>query len=220
MEPADAWTPERRKTWRSALLLGLVCLVGMSWLLARLLWLPFYCGLFFFLVAGLLIGGLSFRLARRARPIAARRIILGITIVSSVGTGATVCWEFRHVAGTVGDPPAFAKAIGAGSRGGASRREVRGLATAAFRRRLAREYPPGGTLGYVRWAVASGEMEVEVKGIVEEVGIHHRGWVWPLRSLAAFLLSGVGFWLSFESLRSPTSVTNILPAGEAYDEVE
>lgn len=207
----------RRRIWRRTLLICAVVLAGLGWLLAMLIWLWYYSGLIAFLVAGLLVGGMGFRLARAARPIAKRRILIGSTIVAFVGWVAALCFEFRHVAATIGGHPTFPdvreKALSAGRTGADVTRD----ADAAFRQALAASYPPGGPLGYVQWAVHSGELVVSLDGSTETVTIAHRRSAWTIRTILALLLLILGQWCAFESLRSPVVTSNILPPGAAYE---
>ncbi len=231
MEPSDSpagesqpiadWTPQRRKTWWSALALAFGLLVGLDWLLARLLWLPFYFGTFFFIVAGLIVGAVSFRVARGARPLARGRIVRGVLLLAILSSLVTTCWEYRFIVAGAGVPPKFTDARNAALRAGRSPTEVLWQAAESFRDGLADRFPPGGVVGYVRWAIASGEMRIEVGDSVETVSIaDHQGLIWPIRTLAALLLMAIGLWLSYEPLRSPQPVSNVLAPGEPYEEVE
>lgn len=214
------WTPQRRVTWCRALGASLLLLGPLDWLLARLLWLPMYFGLFFFLVAGLLVGGVAFRLARSARPVTRARIILGVLPVAFLSICITIILEYRHIADTAGAPPAFGAAWNAKSKGSDSVGDIRAEAAEAFRKHLSDSFPPGGVAGYARWAIESGEMSISVFGFSAKVTIAHTGPAWPIRTLAAFALLAMGLWLSFESLRSPSPVSNIIAEGEAYEELE
>jgi len=202
-----------------ALAFGL--LVGLDWLLARLLWLPFYFGIFFFLVAGLIVGAVSFRVARGARTLTRGRIVRGALVLASLSTLVTVCWEYRFIAATAGAPPKFTDARNAALRAGRTPRDVVHQAAESFRAALAEGYPPGGVIGYVRWAISSGKMKIKVAGSTETVSIDdHRGLIWPIRTLVALLLMAIGLWLSYEPLRSPEPVSNVLAPGEAYEELD
>jgi len=217
---AAVWTPQQRKTWWAALAMAFGLLIGLDWLLARLLWLPFYFGLFFFLVAGLIVGGISFRVARGARTLSKGRILSGIIVVSCLSSLVTTYWEYRFIAATAGEPPKFAAARNAAMRQGRSSKDIRRQAAAAFRRQLAERFPPGGVVGYVRWAQATGKMEIKVQGFTETVSIQQHGLVWPMRTLAALLLMAAGLWLSYEPLRSSRPISNVLAPGEAYEEID
>jgi hypothetical protein len=206
--------------WRLALAVTFVLLAILAWLLARLVWLPMYFGLFFFLVAGLLISAVAFRIARPARPLSRATIVRGAIFVSILTIVVTVIWEYRHFAATVGDPPHFADARNAAVRAGRSAREVRAQAMAEFKSALRAQYAPGGVIGYALWTMRSGEMKLTVEGVSETVHSSHRGLAWPLRTLAAVALLAAGLWLGLESLRSETPVTNVLAPGEEALEEE
>ncbi len=220
--PADAaeWTPQRRWAWWAALGIALLLLALLDWLLARLLWLPMYFGLFFFLVAGLLVGGIAFRFARSARPLTRARIVAGVLPITLVSTCFTVLLEYRHIAAITGAPPAFGAAWAAKSKDGDAVGDIRTEATRAFRDYLAEEFPPGGVIGYARWATDSGKMDIRAFEYAETVTIAHQSYAWPIRTLAAFVLLALGLWLSFESLRSESPVSNIIAEGEEYEEIE
>lgn len=212
------WTPQQARAWRSALLASFVLLGAAGFLLARLIWLPFYFGLFFFLVAGLLAGAISYRLARPARPLSQRRILWGVCLVGAASALLTVVWEYEHIAATIGDHPKFPEARNAAVKAGRPAAEITTLATARFQAALAAAYPPGGPIGYVRWAVGSGALDLEVQGCKDSVSISHHGLAWVLRTLTGFALLAAGLWASFESLRSPVPVSNILAPGEECQE--
>jgi hypothetical protein len=215
VEPA--WSPDRTRSWYAALLISFFLLIATGFLLARLIWLPFYFGLFFFLVAGLLAGALSFRIARAARPVPRGQILRGTALVAIGAALATLIWEYEHVAGTIGDSK-FAEARNAASKTGRPQAEIRTASTAGFRSALMKTYLPGGPVGYVRWAIKAGEMELEVQGCKDTVSISQRGYAWLARTLIGMVLLAAGLWASFESLRSARPVSNVLAPGEEYEE--
>jgi len=217
---AEAMPARPSWPWWLAIVFAFMMLVVLGWLLARLVWLPLYFGLFFFLVAGLLVGAVSFRIARPARPISRRRLILGIALLAVVSSLVTVVWEYRNVAATVGGKRKFPDARNVAVAAGRPVRQIELAATRKFTEALRKDYPPGGPVGYVRWATLSGEMDLTVMGCKDVISIAHRGWAWPIRSLAGVLLLAAGLWLSFESLASPSPVSNILAPGEEAEDEE
>jgi hypothetical protein len=211
------WTGERAKPWYGALLVSFLLLVITGFLLARLIWLPFYFGLFFFLVAGLLAGAISFRMARRARPVSQGRIIRGVSLVAVAAAMVTLVWEYEHVAKTIGDSK-FADARNAAVKANRPLGEVRKTATACFREALRETYPPGGVVGYARWAIRTGQMDLDVNACKDTVAISQQGYAWLARTVIGVILLAAGLWASFESLRSERPVSNILAPGEEYEE--
>lgn len=219
--PAEfPWHPLRRQAWHRGILVGIVLTSALGWILARVVWLWFYFGLFFFLIAGLLVGAVAFRVARAARPLGARRILAGAALISIAAWVITVFWEYHHVATTIGVIPKYAEARNAAIRAGRPVAEIDAEATDSFKLGLRRNYPPGGPIGYVRWAVTSGEMDLAVRGYHEKVSISQRGYAWPLRSLISVILLAAGLWSNLESLRSPEPVSNLLVPGEEAPEDE
>ena len=193
----------------------LICLCP---LLARLIWLPFYFGLFFFLVGGLLVGAATFRLARPIRPIGRRPLVGGALAVGILSFVIATAFEYRHFANTVADPPRFATARNAVVRAGGSLRELEDRAADAFDREITTHYSGVGPLAYALWTIGSGKMTLVVDGQSETVSTDHAGWTWLVRALAEILLLAGGLWSSIESLRSPTPVSNLIAPGEEYEE--
>ncbi len=217
---SDASHDLRRRAWWIAVAVAAASLALLSWLLARLLWLPFYFGLFFFLVAGLLGGGISFRFGRPARPVAAGRIVRGISLAVLVCGFFTLYCEYQYFAETVGDEPKFPAARNAAVAAGRSPNEVRSLAAAEFKSRLRTDHPPGGPPGYVLWTIGSAEMELTVAGETERISNSPRGLLWSARTLMALLLAAAGLWASLESLRWTSPVSNIIAPGEEAEAEE
>lgn len=213
-------TPSRRRAWRWALVLAFAMLAGLAWLLAVLIWLPMYFGLFFFLVAGLLVSAIAFRLARGARPLASGMILRGAAIVSVLAIAVTLVFEYRQFVDGIADPPHFTDARNAAVLAGRTAKEIKVRAGREFKSALASKYPPGGVLGYALWSVRSGEMTLTVDGESDKIASPHRGVAWPLRTLAAAVLLAAGLWLGLESLRSPTPTSNVLAPGEEPAEEE
>lgn len=210
----------RSLRWRLGLVAALVLLLGLGWLLARLVWIYYYFGLFFYLVAGLLAGAVAFRIARAARPIEAGRLIRGVVCVSLLSSVNTMDQEYRHFAGTVGQQPRFPQARNAAVQAGRPAGEIREVAERGFREFLVQRYPPGGLVGYITWSVRSGETQLEVEGDRAMILNDHRGVVWPVRTLGAALLLAAGLWFALESLRRAEPTTNVLQPGEEYTEEE
>src|SRR5258708_35674016 len=110
-EPATTRSSSAAATaWLGAQIFVLGSLAMLGWLLARLVWLYYFFGLFFFLVAGLLVGAIGFRIARSARPMAKTRLLRGSISIVLCRTAITIVWEYRHFCSTVGQPPHFADA--------------------------------------------------------------------------------------------------------------
>lgn len=211
-------SPAQVHRWRLALVAATPCLIILGLLLARLVWLPFFFGLFFFLVAGLLVGALAFRIARPARPLRRRRILLGAVTVALLAWLATLLWEYRHFTATAGEQPRFATARNAAVSAGQSPAKVTGRVADAFRAMLKERYSPGGPIGYARWALRGGRTIIVIEGDRDAVSTNLPGYAWAIRSLAALLLLSAGLWASLDSLHRAQPVTNVLAPGEEYEE--
>lgn len=202
-----------------AQLVGIAIALALTWLLARVIWLPFYFGIFFYLIAGLLVGAISFRVARSVRPLRTPRLVQGVVLMTLVAMGASVTWEYRNIAATVADPPRFARARQSLQASGRSVGPVQEEATQAFRTYLRNDYSPGGVLGYAQWAIDKGQVRLVVlDGFADEASIPHRGIAWLLRTTIAGVLFAAGLWSQYESLRSATATSNILAPGEEAED--
>lgn len=212
--PAPPDAPRQPGAWLAALGLSALLLCILAWLLARLIWLPFLFGLFFYLIAALLAGAISFRVGRPARPVKKTSIVRGVIGVGLLCVVVSVVFEYRYFIATVGEPPKFPEARNAVIAEGRSSREIDALAADSFRAMLARDYRPGGVLGYIRWSIQNGEGQLSVRGFTDKANTQHRGWLWPVRTLLAWVLTSAGLWSSLESLRSITPVSNLIQPGE------
>jgi hypothetical protein len=208
------------KAWWQGLLIASAMLSLLGFLLARLIMLPFLLGLFFYLIAGMISGALAFRRARDSRPVRSRTILFGCVLASIFATTVITYFEYEYIVQTIGAEPRFAEARNEAMAQGRPSREVTAQAGDSFRERLRSEYPPGRMFGYVRWMVAGGKMNLSVASHAEPVSVQHGGWLWPIRTLAGAILIAIGLWFSFEALRSPTPVSNILLPGETYESLD
>lgn len=204
--------------WLFAQIFVLGSLAILGWLLARLVWLYYFFGLFFFLVAGLLVGAIGFRIARSARPMAKSRLLRGIISIALCSTAINIVWEYRHFCSTVGQPPHFADARNAAIALGKPSNQIQHEASEEFARFLTKEFPPGGALGYMLWSTREGKARITVEGVGETIVTDHRQWIWPVRTFAGLAMLIAGLWFSMESLCSPLPVSNVLQPGEEYVE--
>lgn len=205
-------------TWLGAQLFCLSALAILGWLLARLVWIYYFFGLFFFLVAGLLVGSIAFRIARSARPMERSRLLRGIISIGLCCTVINIVWEYRHYSSTVGRPPHFAQARNAAIAAGQRPAEIQQAASDEFANYLAKHYPPGGAMGYILWSTRDGIARLTVGDASETIVTEHRHWIWPTRTLAGMVLLMAGLWFSMESLRRPLPVSNVLQPGEEYEQ--
>jgi hypothetical protein len=143
-------TPRLALATLVALLLGL----PVGWLLAALSLLPFFLGLFFFTLFGLLLGAVLYRVARPVAPVSA---------AAAFGAGAVVVLAVWFLALLIEahNLPSDARAFFIESHKTMTPESLaRAKAELPDRARqfLRDRYPPGGFIGYVRWAGSSGEL--------------------------------------------------------------
>lgn len=215
--------------WVAAALLGSVLLSLLGAILGRVVWLYESFGLFFFLLAALLVGSVLFQILRRARPVRGAPLTLLAMLVAGVGWSAALWWEWRDIVDRVSSPPRFAAARQKYVNRGEPHERIDGLSRDAFERRIAAEYPPGGVIGYARWAGHVGEMELSIGDaglgageFKDSVRLFHRGWAWIVRCVAAYLLLALGLWWPLTSLRQREPVSNLIDPEEAeqLDQIE
>ncbi len=156
--PADRPRARVPARWLLATAVTLCCGLPIGWLLATAALLPFYLGLFFFALFGLLLGAVQFRIGSPDAPIGRSAVWLGGILVVITTWTLAMGFEYIHL---YSDAVRFVKE----SHRMLTPEQVRQVETdtpARIRERLAADYPPGGIAGYMRWAARSGEMAVSV----------------------------------------------------------
>ncbi len=190
-EAATAARPRSTVRWWLAVGAGVIVSLPIAWLLSHAALLPFFLGVFFFALFGLVIGAVMHRVASPARPYPSTTLVVGTTIVVAFGLVASLASESRDFPGKM--------AVEAGDKtrdiGNRTINEYRTAVAGDIRRYLREQYPPGGTLGYVRWALASGTLK---KGQIAHVNRtlrrpQYKGW-WAVRVILStgLLAFGVG----------------------------
>ena len=206
------------RSWWLGLLASFLFLGALTWILARVVFLPYYMGLFFYQVGGLLAASVAFRIARPERPIKRRRLLFGAVLVAIAAWCVSICFEYHdRIEGIARGPEFYEAKVKALAKGG-SAADVMDRVRNELREHLRSTYAPGGVLGYVRWVVASGEYTLTADGVTDTVRIAHRRRAWVLRSIASICLMACGLYMGLESLSSPTPVSNLLVPGEEADD--
>lgn len=174
--------------WWVAVTAGLMVSVPFVWLLSYGAALPYYLGLFFFALFGLIIGAVMHRVASPNRPYGRGALLAGTTIVVFTGWCGTIGLEAN---GFPADMAEEATKM--------SRRTIPNVA--AFRADIAdgvrqflvKKYPPGATLGYVRWIMTSGELKRgDVTGMSRNFEASQRGLAWAIRVVLSLALFAFG----------------------------
>ena len=172
----------------------------LSWLLAYAATLPFFIGLFFFALFGLVIGATVHRVASPGRPYARGTLWAGTILLVVGGWLVSICVEGRAL------PMDFARDAPNWTRNlhGQTRSQFVQVVADRIRSHLRENYPPGGTLGYVRWIVTSGEFpKGSIEGVKRTLRVSQRkGW-WIMRVLLSIGLFSFGISSQTLLLRLP-----------------
>ncbi|UCC29754.1 MAG: hypothetical protein JSU86_16305 [Phycisphaerales bacterium] len=190
--------------WWLAVVVGLIVSMPLAWLLSYAALLPFYFGVFFFALFGLLIGSAMHRIASPGRPYGRVVLVAGTTVVVLVGWTASIVKEGR-------DFP-MDMAVKAGNRtrdiGDRTISEYRALVAEEVRRFLRERYPPGGTIGYVRWVLTSGELKKgQIASVHRTLEPVQRGFTWAARVVLSIALFAFGIGSQTLPLRPDTGDT-------------
>lgn len=196
--------------WWWAIAAGVALAVPFGWLLSFAAALLAMLGLFFFMLFGLFIGAVMYRIGQAARPVSLWKLKLGAALVVFVGWTFSIAVEAHDFPGDVARRALKTKAFR--QRPGQTReapgrppQEITEEIVRHVRSYLRETYPPGGTIGYVRWAVTSNEFPVNVSGVQQTIRLHfggNRGW-WMIRSLLSIVLFAFAVYSLVRILRFP-----------------
>lgn len=191
--------------------------------LAYLSSLPFFLGLFFYLMFGLVIGAVVYRLGASHRP-------MKTPAVWTVGLAtAGLTWLTSLVVEYAGLPGDAAEEVLKSIPGRLDdkerevlRRETRQFVLSSFSGRqvegsmldMARAFP-----AYVRWVVTDGKLSCpqvyyDSKHTIE-LGSRRRGWLWAVRSILALVLVSFTIMSQVVGLRRPETPDEAPPAAES-----
>ncbi len=171
---------------------AIIVAAPLSWLLALASNLPFFLGLFFFALFGLIIGAVCFRVAHPNQPYARGTVLMGTTLIIGATWGGSIWFEARSFGM---DMAREASALPSLSLKGTTVADYRAEVDAQVRSFLSEHYPPGGTIGYIRWVTRSGKIPDGMLASVKKgLGTNQAGWWWIGRVAIsiALLAFGVG----------------------------
>lgn len=182
------------------IVVGAIVSAPLAWLLAYAATLPFFLGLFFYALFGLIIGAAVHRVASPGRPYAKPVVIVGSTALI---VGA---WMVSIVVEAQGLPTDLAEDVPNKTLDlrGRTRAEYVDFVASGIRSYMNEHYAPGGTVGYVRWVLTSGEFP---KGSIEGVNRtlrfpQRKGW-WMMRVVLSIGLFAFGVSSQTFLLRLP-----------------
>lgn len=152
---AHVTEPQPDRRFWFAVLIAAIASLPFCWLLSFAALLPFYIGLFFFALFGLVIGAVVFRFAAPGKPYRGSTVVMGTTALVLGAWGGSIWIESRDLPRDMAD-----KAIRrTPDLRGSTSEEFRGRVAEDVRKFMAERYPPGGVLGYVRWAASNGKFK-------------------------------------------------------------
>lgn len=159
------------------------------WLLSYAGTLPFFLGLFFFALFGLIVGAVIHRVTAPNRPYGNTPLLIGTTLVVLFGWSLSVVKEARDFPGDLATDTSR-KTRDIGDR---TIDEFHDLVANQIRAFLKEKYPPGGTIGYVRWALTSGEIKKgELADVKRKLGQPQRRYAWAIRVILSLALYAFG----------------------------
>lgn len=175
--------------WWLAVLFGSVICLPCAWLLSYGAALPFFLGLFFFVLFGLVIGAAMHRVAAPGRPHGRMSLIVGTSLVVGLGWGVSITKEAVDFPSDIA-ADAITKRLNLGDSTSA---EYRAEVAGGVARFLRENYAPGGPVGYVRWILADGTLDQkEVPQLNRTMRRSPHGWWWALRGVLSIALFGFG----------------------------
>lgn len=191
--------------WWRGIALGAVLALPLGWLLGHGALLPNYLGLFFFALFGLVLGATVYRVAQRG----------GRQTRSTVVTGTLLLVLFTWAVGMTREGLAFPEQMAravveraeASDLAGRTAEEFHAAVLADVKSFLATEYPPGGVIGYVRWAVARSVLPAaEIDGLRRDIKSTQSryGFVIRVALSIGLLVFGIGS-VTFSLCRDPKS---------------
>ena len=189
--PDDSVQSARGPTarWWMGIAVGSVVSLPMGWLLCYAALLPFFLGLFFFSLVGLVIGAIVHRVASPGRPYKRSAVLAGTVLLVVVGWTVSIVKEGRHV------PVSMARKVTLKTRdlGDRTTAEFHAYVAGQIREYVRERYPPGGTIGYIRWVLSSGQIaEGEIDGVRRTMREAQRKHWWALRVVLSIGLFAFG----------------------------
>jgi hypothetical protein len=162
--------------------------------------LPFFIGVFFFALFGIIIGASMFRVASPGKPYGAAPVFLGTTLVVLTAWSLSMVKESRDFPADLAKD-AVRRVRDIGDRTAA---EFKTHVEDSVRRLLREQYPPGGTFGYMRWSMMSAVLEKgAIEGVPLELRRNQSRWAWSVRVVLSIGLLAFGVASQTFLLRTP-----------------
>lgn len=181
--------PTSHARWWVAVFVGLLVSLPIAWLLSYGALLPFFIGVFFFALFGIIIGAAMFRVASPGRPYGTTSVFVGTTVVVLSAWSLSMVKESRDFPNDLAKD-AVRRVRDIGDRTAA---EFKAYVEDSVRRLVREQYPPGGTLGYMRWSMMSAVFEKgAIEGVPFELRRNQSRWAWAVRVVLSIGLLAFG----------------------------
>jgi len=189
------------KALARSVIFGALFGVPLAVLLSYCAWLPLLIGLFFFVLGGLLVGALMYRLAAEARPVPVRAVRAATLSVVAVMFVVSMLTEYSAKRSHLQRDLALAAAK---SRKISDRQQWQQLQMQAAEhvQQVFGKYGPG-PVGYWLWAAASGRMAGLAGQAGGEVVLSQRQLFWLIRVALSAVLLGLGMFMVTGELARP-----------------
>jgi hypothetical protein len=207
--------------WRGVLnrSAGIATLIGVPFiiLLMYCAWLPLLMGMYFFILGGLLVGAIWFRLAARVRPVPAGAVRLRMFVMLAVLVAIYMLSEYvvkrGHLARDMAKLTVKMRPVSGPIESQAREREAREREAADHVQRSLRRYGPG-PVGYWIWAATDGRLPpMEPYTGKESIELRQRQAFYVLRVVASVVLLWYGLRLMAKDLAKPDQPVEIAHDG-------
>ncbi len=194
MQTTPNWRPVLDRSAAIATLIG----IPFTILLMYCAWLPVLMGMYFFILGGMLVGSIWFRLASHVRPVPAAAVRLRLLTMLVLLTGLYLVSEYYVKVGhltrdltnlTLQYHPVATL----------TERQARDHEAAAHVQQTLRRYGPG-PLGYLAWAVTDGQLPPMDKYTAKTITLPQRQAFYILRVVVSVTLLWYGLHLMSKDL--------------------
>jgi len=181
----------RLRRWLLAVLAGAGTGLPIGWLLCYGGLLPFFLGLFYFLLLGLIVGAVAYRVGLPARPLPKIWLVVGAAVVVLFTWGISILVEAYDFPDQVADVAVRQpRKLPAGMTPEQYRRQSAQEVSAYMRER----HPPGGVIGYVHWALTSSRIDPPAGKLRQPFKANQpRAW-WAARVILCFMFLFYGVY--------------------------
>jgi hypothetical protein len=171
--------------------------------------LPFFIGLFFFALFGLMVGAAVFRVGAPGRPYPRAAVLVLTSVVVGWCMGISLLKEAADFPNNMADQ-AVSRTRNIGSL---TRNEYHAQVAEEVRSMLADRFPPGGWIGYFRWVTGSASIEKgTLPSVDRSLSPAYTGMLWMVRVVLSLSLLTFG-------IASQTLLLSHAPKAEPTDHV-